>query len=101
MYLVFKLLPHFGKVLLCCILSGSIFSPLFVTAHLKIYIVLLFLNLKDGLHNISEKVNNSTFYWNGCNTWTFNSLSELLKHVDSEHDFKEDRSAPAPNDKTI
>ena len=28
-------------------------------------------------------------------------LSELLKHVDSEHDFKEDRSAPAPNDKKI
>ena len=101
MYLVFKLLPHFGKVLLCCILSGSIFSPLFVTAHLKIYIVLLFLNLKDGLHNITEKVNNSTFYWNGCNTCTFNSLSELLKHVDSEHDFKEDRSAPAPNDNKI
>ena len=70
-----------------------------MTAHLKIYILLLILNLKDGLHNITEKVNNPTCYWNDCNTCTFNSLSDLLKHVDSEHAFQEDQSASAPIDK--
>ena len=36
-------------------------------------------------------MNNPTSYWNGCNTGTFNSLSELLKHVDAEHAFPEDQ----------
>ena len=62
---------------------------------MKIYILLLILNLKDGLHNITEKVNNPTCYWNGGNAVTFNSLSELLKHVDSENAFQEGQSAPA------
>lgn len=44
-------------------------------------------------------MNNPTCYWNGCNAGTFNSLSDLLKHVDSEHTFQEDQSASAPNDK--
>ena len=50
----------------------------------------MFYNLKDGLQNINEKVNNPTCYWNGCNAGTFNSLSALLNHVDSEHAFQED-----------
>ena len=29
------------------------------------------------------------------------SVPELLKHVDYEHAFQEDQSAPAPNDKKI
>jgi hypothetical protein len=59
----------------------------------------MFYNLKDGLQNINEKVNNPTCYWNGCNAGTFNSLSALLNYVDSEHAFQEDQSASAPNDK--
>ena len=90
---------HFGKVLLCCIVSCSIFSHLFLTTHLKIDILLFLLNLKDGLQNITEKGNNPTCYWNGCNAGKFNSLSELLKHVDSEHAFHEDQSTSALNDK--
>ena len=46
-------------------------------------------------------MNNPTCYWNGCNAATFNSLSELLKQVDSEHAVQEDQSASAPNDKNI
>ena len=59
----------------------------------------MFYNLKDGLQNINEKVNNPTCYWNSCNAGTFNSLSALLNHVDSEHAFQQDQSASAPNDK--
>ena len=59
----------------------------------------MFYNLKNGLQNITEKVNNPTYYWNGCNAGTFNSLSDLLKYVDSEHAFQEDQSASALIDK--
>jgi hypothetical protein len=57
--------------------------------------------LKDGLHNITENLNNPTYYWNGCNSGTLNSLSEVLKHVESEQTFQEDQSTSAPNDTNI
>ena len=57
--------------------------------------------LKDGLHNITENLNNPTSCWNGCNSGTLNSLSEVLNHVESEQTFQEDQSASAPNDNNI
>jgi len=58
-------------------------------------------NLRDGLHNITEKLNNATCYRNGCNSGTLYSLSEVLKHVESKHAFQEDQRVSAPNDKNI
>jgi hypothetical protein len=61
----------------------------------------LFKNLRDGLHNIIEKLNNPTCYRNGCNSGILYSLSELLKHVESKNAFQNDQRASAPNDKNI
>jgi len=44
-------------------------------------------------------MNNPSCHWNGCHGSAFNSLFELLKHVDCEHAFNEDQSAPVPIDK--
>ena len=46
-------------------------------------------------------MNNPSCHWNGCYGSAFNSLFELLKHVDCEHAFNEDQSAPVPSDNKI
>ena len=62
-------------MLLSCIVLASICDGASEIRHF------IFLNLKDGWHNINKK-----------------EMFELLKHFVSEHAFQEDQGESAPND---
>ena len=55
-----------------------------------------FYNLKDGLSEIHERVNNPICKWERCDAGKFNCITELINHFDIEHTSQHEQSLIAP-----
>ena len=60
----------------------------------------MFINLKSGIDRINEKINNPTCHWNECDAGTFDTLSQLVEHVDNCHVTQYEQSVLLPTEKT-
>lgn len=59
----------------------------------------MFCNLKDGINQINERVENPTCKWTDCESSTFTTLSELTVHIEQVHVNQDDQTNAAPVNK--